>query len=137
MLIALLLARPFIGGFESGFQTVQEYSGFVAPGIVAVFLMGFFWPRTNVAGAFAALLASIALNLVMKFGAPDIPFIIRVWLVFMGCIAASAGASLATAPPAADQPVRLGKIDFGTTSLFNTLAIVVIAILAGLYLLLW
>ena len=42
MLIALLLAQPFLGGFESAFQTIQEYTGFVAPGVVAVFLLGVF-----------------------------------------------------------------------------------------------
>ncbi|WOE75525.1 sodium:solute symporter family transporter [Alterisphingorhabdus coralli] len=137
MLIALLLARPFIGGFESGFQTVQEYSGFVAPGIVIVFLMGFFWKRMNAAGAFTALLASIALNLALKFGAPDIPFIIRVWIVFMGCLALAVVASLATAPPEDGQPVQLGKMQFSTQALFNGLALSVVTLLVGFYIILW
>lgn len=58
MVIALLLARPFIGGFESGFQTVQEYTGFIAPGVVAVFLLGFFDRKTNAVGAFTALIGA-------------------------------------------------------------------------------
>ena len=134
---ALLLAKPFIGGFESGFQTVQEYSGFIAPGVVAVFLLGFFAKRTNAAGAFAALFASIGVNVALKFGAPDVPFIIRIWLVFMTCLAAAIVVSRITPNPAPDRPVDLADIGFGTRATFNVLAVVVTAILVGLYVFLW
>ena len=137
MSVALLLAKPFIGGFESGFQTVQEYSGFVAPGVVAVFLLGFFARRTNAAGAFAALFASIGFNVAMKFGAPDVPFIIRVWIVFLGCVGMGFFFSRITPKPAPDRPVQLGDIAFATNGPFNVMAILVAVILAGLYLLLW
>lgn len=134
---ALILAKPFIGGFESGFQTVQEYTGFIAPGVVAVFLLGFFSKRTNTAGAFAALFGSIAMNVALKFGAPEIPFIIRIWIVFMSCVAAAIFVSRLTPTPAADQPVALNVIAFSTRTLFNVLAIAVVLILVGLYIFLW
>jgi SSS family solute:Na+ symporter len=137
MLIALFLARPFIGGFASGFQTVQEYSGFIAPGIVVVFLLGFFWSRTTAAGAFGALLGSIAFNIMLKFGAPDIPFIIRVWIVFMACMAAAVVLSLMTEKKEEQGAVLLSDIDFKTQPLFNVLAVCVAAILIGLYVFLW
>ena len=63
MLIALFLAIPLLGGGTSIFQTIQEYTGFVAPGIVAVFVLGFFWKRANTAGAFALLISSVILSL--------------------------------------------------------------------------
>lgn len=134
---ALILAKPFIGGFESGFQTVQEYSGFIAPGVVAVFLLGFFAKRTNTAGAFAALFGSIIFNVLLKFGAPDIPFIIRIWIVFMSCLVSAIVVSRMTAPPEPDQPVALGDISFLTRPLFNGLAVAVVLILIGLYIVLW
>lgn len=135
--IALILAKPFIGGFESGFQTVQEYSGFIAPGVVTVFLLGFFVKRINTAGAFAALLGSIGFNVALKFGAPDIPFIIRVWFVFIGCTATAFLVSFITQRPAPERPVALGDIAFGTRAIFNVMAFLVIAILVGLYIFLW
>lgn len=135
--LALVLARPFIGGFESGFQTVQEYTGFIAPGVVAVFLLGFFWSRANGAGAFAMLFASVALNVALKFGAPDTPFIIRIWLVFLGCLAAGALVSLATPRPREDQPVSLGGIDFATRTGFNVAAGVIALLLIGIYVWFW
>lgn len=135
--VALVLAKPFIGGFESGFQTVQEYSGFIAPGVVAVFLLGFFAKRTNTAGAFAALFASIGANVALKIGAPDVPFIIRIWLVFMSCLFAAVIVSRMTPTPSADRPVALADINFGTRATFNVLAVAVVAVLVGLYLFLW
>ncbi len=137
MALALVLAQPFIGGFESGFQTVQEYTGFIAPGIVVVFLLGFFDKRANAAGAFTALIGSVAVNVALKFGAPDVPFIIRIWIVFLLSLVAAAIVSRLTAQPDEERTVKLGDIAFATTALFNTLATITIAILIGLYAALW
>ncbi len=137
MLIALVLARPFIGGFESGFQTVQEYTGFIAPGIVVVFLLGFFDKKMNAVGAFTALLGSLAVNVALKFGMPDVPFIIRIWGVFVLSIIAAMVVSRMTAAPDEERTVKLGDIAFATSTLFNTLAAITIAIFIGLYVILW
>lgn len=135
--LALVLAQPFIGGFESGFQTVQEYSGFIAPGVVVVFLLGFFSKRTNTAGAFAALFGSIGFNIALKYGAPDIPFIIRIWFVFLSCLGAAVLVSRITPKPAADRPLDLNDISFSTRMIFNILAVAVVLILIGLYIFFW
>jgi len=87
MIIAVIAAKPFLGGFESAFQTVQEYTGFIAPGIVAVFLLGMFVQRTNSIGAFTALGVSVIVSLIFKFGAPDFSFVNRIWVVFLLCMA--------------------------------------------------
>ncbi len=137
MAMALWLAQPFQSGFESGFQTVQEYSGFIAPGVVIVFLLGFFDKRANTAGAFTALIGSVLVNLAMKFGAPDVPFIIRIWGVFVVAIIAAIAVSRMTAKPDEERTVTLEDIAFATTPLFNALSILVAAILIGLYAWLW
>ncbi|NCP20088.1 MAG: sodium/solute symporter [Erythrobacter sp.] len=137
MAIALVLARPFIGGFESGFQTVQEYTGYVAPGVVIVFLLGFFDKRTNAAGAYTALIGSVALNLVVNALLPDLPFVVRIWIVFIAGLVAAALVSRITGKPDEEYPVRLGDIAFATSALFNTLAVLVIGILVALYIWLW
>ena len=135
--IALVLARPFIGGFESGFQTVQEYTGFIAPGIVVVFLLGFFDKKANAVGAFTALLGSLAINVILKFATPDIPFIIRIWGVFVVSLIAAAIVSRITAPPEEERTVKLSDIGFATSTLFNGLAAIVVAMLIALYVVLW
>jgi len=137
MVLALLLAQPFLGGFESAFQTVQEYTGFIAPGVVIVFVLGFFDKRANTAGAYTALLGSLALNVILKFGLPDVAFIIRIWIVFLVALVAAIVVSRMTAAPEDERTVKLGDIAFATSALFNTLAAVTIAILIGLYVVLW
>ena len=137
MALALVLARPFLGGFDSAFQTVQEYTGFIAPGIVAVFLLGFFDHKANKMGAFTALIGSVVVNVALKFGMPDAPFIIRIWFVFLGAVVAAAVVSRMTGGPEEGQTVKLSDIGFGTTMLFNTLSLIVIAILIGIYVVLW
>ncbi len=137
MIIALVLARPFLGGLESAFQTVQEYTGYIAPGIVIVFLLGFFDKKANTAGAFTALIGSVVLNLVVNAVFPDLPFVVRIWIVFVVGIIAAALVSRMTGAPDRERTVDLGDIAFGTTALFNGLAMLTVAILAGLYIVLW
>ncbi len=137
MIIGLLAAQPFQQGFESGFQTVQEYTGFIAPGVVGVFLFGFFWKRANAAGAFAILIGSILMNIALKIGAGDMPFVIRVWLVFLGCLAMGAVVSLLTKRPSEDQVIILGDIKFATTKGFKIASIIVVVILIGIYAIFW
>lgn len=137
MTIALVLAQPFLGGMESAFQTIQEYTGFIAPGIVAVFLLGFFWKRTNAFGAFALLISSVALNFAAKFGLPDMPFVLRIWLVFLACLVVGVIASLITPRPREDRPVAVEGIGFATTVSFNISAVIIVAILIGIYVAFW
>jgi len=135
--IALLLAQPFLGGMKSAFQTIQEYTGFIAPGVVALFLLGFFWSRANAAGAFALLLSSLVLSVVAKLGLPELPFVLRIWIVFIACLGVGVFVSLMTSPPEAGRPVALTGLNFKTRSGFNLSALVIAAILAGIYAVFW
>ncbi len=137
MALALVLARPFLGGFESAFQTVQEYTGYIAPGIVIVFVLGFFDKRANTAGAFTALIGSIVMNFALAQLAADMPFVIRIWIVFLVALGAAFVVSRLTPAPDAERTVDLGDIGFATSMLFNTLATITAAILVGLYVILW
>ena len=157
MLIALVLAQPFLGGFESAFQTIQEYTGFVAPGVVAVFLLGLFWKRMNTAGAFALLISSVGLsfffwllaNPVSLGGAGAgllgalgleglaLPFVIRIWLVFLACIVVGAVVSLATGKPATGRPVDLSTVGFSTGPVFNIAGALIIFALVSIYFVFW
>ncbi|QNL19665.1 sodium/sugar symporter [Hyphobacterium sp. CCMP332] len=157
MAIALMLAQPFLGGMESAFQTIQEYTGFIAPGIVAVFLLGFFWKRTNTSGAFALLISSVVLSFLfwlmanpaamggagaglltmLGLEALDLPFVIRIWIVFMACVVIGVGVSLITAKPAEHRPVELGGIRFATEPVFNLASLAIIAVLIAIYGVFW
>jgi len=44
LIIACIMA-PLLGGIDQAFQFIQEYTGIVSPGILAVFILGLFWKR--------------------------------------------------------------------------------------------
>ena len=49
-LLALVVAcvmAPLLGGIDQAFQFIQEYTGVVSPGILAVFILGLFWKKTT------------------------------------------------------------------------------------------
>lgn len=67
-LSALVMAIAFtwkdllgIGG-EGGFTFIQKYTGFISPGVFALFLLGMFWKRTNGTAAVAGLLSGFLLS---------------------------------------------------------------------------
>lgn len=135
--IAVILARPFLGGMASAFQTIQEYTGYIAPGIVAVFLMGMFWKKCNSQGAFGMLIVSVVSNILLKFSIPDTSFVIRIWLVFLTCLIAGYVISLLTREPKPEQVVDLSSIDFESSETFNRLSIAVGVLLAAIYVVFW
>lgn len=137
MVIGLLAAQPFQQGFESGFQTVQEYTGFIAPGVVGVFLFGFFWKKANAAGAFAILLSSVVMNVALKFNAGDMPFVIRVWIVFLACLAVGAIISVLTQRGVSHRAIHLADINFKTRLSFKLVSVVTVAILVAIYVVFW
>ena len=67
MLIAVAVA-PFLGiDKKGGFQYIQEYTGFVSPGVFAMFILGFFWKKTTSNAALFATIGGFLLSIVFKF----------------------------------------------------------------------
>ena len=60
-----------IGG-EGGFQFIQKYTGFISPGILAVFLLGMFWKRTTATAGIVGILAGFALSVFFNNYAPAV-----------------------------------------------------------------
>ncbi len=91
--IALVLS-PFLRNFGQGFEYIQEYTGFISPGILAIFLLGFFWNKATANGALVSALLSIPLSTLFKYQAPDMPFLNRMGTVFWICVAVHVAISL-------------------------------------------
>jgi SSS family solute:Na+ symporter len=74
MLLAIMLTwKDLLGiGGEGGFTYIQKYTGFISPGIVAVFLLGLFWKRTTASAAIAGILAGFALSVFFNNYAPNV-----------------------------------------------------------------
>ena len=136
MVIAVIAAKPLLGNFEQAFQYIQEFTGFFTPGIVAIFMLGLFWSRTTATAALIAAIASAALSLLFKLYWPELPFMDRVGLVFVLCIAIGVFWSLLR-PHAQTGFVDPAGVSFATTQGFNLSAIVVTLILVFFYTVWW
>ena len=84
------LVTPALRSLDQAYQFIQEYVGFISPGVLAIFLLGFFWKRTTAAAAMAGALLTIPISTVLKFlpvwtgGAfPDYPFLDRMTIDFL------------------------------------------------------
>ncbi len=67
MLLAVIIA-PHLGiDKKGGFEFIQEYTGFVSPGIFAMFILGFFWKKTSSNAAMFATIGGFVLSVLFKF----------------------------------------------------------------------
>ncbi|MEO0997538.1 MAG: sodium transporter, partial [Pseudomonadota bacterium] len=137
MVVAVLVARPLLGQFDQAFQYIQEFTGFFTPGVCALFLLGIFWKRTTANGALATALSSAAFSITFKLAWPALPFIDRVGLVFLLCIAAGIGVSLLQKAEAHPNAIAYEDVDTRTTAGFNLAAGVVVLMLIALYATWW
>ncbi|NCI45728.1 sodium/sugar symporter [Sediminibacterium soli] len=107
-LIVAVVIAPFMGiDKKGGFEFIQEYTGFVSPGIFAMFILGFFWKKTTSNAALFATVGGFAFSIFFKFlpsfanlaflqpygfsvpnaeGVYEIPFLDRMGFVFILCI---------------------------------------------------
>jgi len=137
LVIAIIATKPMLGGFDQGFQYIQEYTGFFTPGICVIFLLGMFWERTTAPAALTAAIGSFVLSVALKFGLPEMPFMNRVGVVFLACFATAILMSLMVPKRTAALRVDIKNIDYSTSAGFNVAALIVIAILATLYYTWW
>ena len=144
MLLACLVA-PALRSLDQAYQFIQEYVGFISPGVLAIFLLGFFWKRTTASAALAAALLTIPLSTLLKFlpiwtsGAfPDYPFLDRMSIVFVFLVLLMIIMSLLDRK-SKDQP-RAIEIDtsmFRVSAGFAVGSVLIIGILTALYTVFW
>ncbi len=108
IILSLSLGEKLMGEGKQGFQYIQEYTGFVSPGIFAMFILGFFWKKTSSNAALFAIIGGFLLSILFKFlpviidlsflsssgfskanaaGIFEIPFLDRMAFVFLFSIA--------------------------------------------------
>ena len=83
LLIALFTAQPLLGDLDQAFQFIQEYSGFIYPGIIIVFTLGLFWKRASTIAAIWTAILAIPLGVLLKVTIPEVPFLLRAGYVFI------------------------------------------------------
>ncbi len=137
MVIAVVVAKPLLGELDQAFQYIQEFTGFFTPGIVVIFLFGFFWKKTTANAALAATVGSFVFSTLFYFFWKELPFIDRVGLVFVLCSLLAIVISLIGGGKDQPKAVDLKGIQFTTGSSYNIAALGVVLILIALYAVWW
>ena len=83
LLIALIAVKPLLGGLDQAFQYIQEYSGFIYPGIITVFGLGLLWKRASSTAAVWTAIITIPLGVLFKVCLPDVAFQFRAGYIFI------------------------------------------------------
>lgn len=160
MILGVIIS-PFLGiDKKGGFQFIQEYTGFVSPGIFAMFILGFFWKKASSNAALFATIGGFIFSVFFKFlpkmvdlsslastgfstknadsGLYEIPFLDRMGFVFVICIIGMIFISLADyAKGKQTNGLEIDAKMFKTSNSFAVGALIVCGILVALYSLFW
>lgn len=148
--VALLIAAfiaPLLQNLGQAFQFIQEYTGVVSPGILAVFLLGLFWKQTSNRGAIVGALASIPVAMYFKVAPKgwsessffiDVPFLDQMGYTLLITMLIIALVSKIEHKNKDDiKGIPLVENIFKTSSVFNAGAFALMLILTALYAVFW
>ena len=146
LVIACVMA-PLLGNLDQAFQFIQEYTGIVSPGILAVFLLGLFWKKTTNKGAIVGALASIPIAMYFKVAPKgwstspffvDVPFMDQMGYTLLLTMGVIALVSYVQHKGADDKKgIDITKEMFKTSPIFNIGSFAVLLILTVLYAMFW
>lgn len=137
MAVAVVLA-PQLASLDQVFQYIQEYTGFVSPGVLAIFVLGLFWKKATPNAALISALLSIPLSASFKWILPGMPFIDRMGWVFVISIAFIVIVSLLEAKGKhSEKAIRFDRSVINTDPVFAILAFAILGITAALYVIFW
>ena len=83
LLIALVAVEPLLGGLDQAFQYIQEYSGFIYPGIIVVFGLGLLWKRASSTAAVWTAILTLPMGVLFKILLPNVAFQFRAGYIFI------------------------------------------------------
>jgi solute:Na+ symporter, SSS family len=83
LVIAAIAVEPLLGGLDQAFQYIQEYSGFIYPGIIVVFGLGLLWKRASSRAAVWTAIITIPLGVLFKIFLGGVPFQLRAGYIFI------------------------------------------------------
>ncbi|MEO8582477.1 MAG: sodium/solute symporter [Flavitalea sp.] len=165
MIIAITLTwKDALGiGGEGGFTFIQKYTGFISPGVFAMFILGMFWKRTTGAAAIAGVITGFVLSVLFNVYAPEwfghqtflytsyettemiagvatrvwrIPFLICMGLSFFFTVSIMVIMSL-WGPKINSKAFELDKTMFRLSPSSITLIMVILIVLSLLYIRFW
>ena len=161
MIVALVFTwKDLLGiGGEGGFTFIQKYTGFISPGVFAMFILGMFWKRTTGAAAIAGVVTGFVLSIFFNNYAPAvmghetwlytayrtfeggaevwrIPFLINMGWSFFFTMLVMVGMSMA-GPKVNPKAFELDAEMFKLTPRTTALIVVTLILVTMLYLKFW
>ena len=159
MLIAVIIA-PLLGiDKKGGFQYIQEYTGFVSPGVFAMFILGFFWKNATSSAALFATVGGFIMSIVFKFlpnfadlsflassgfakaneaGVYEIPFLDRMGFVFvLAMIGMILISKYEVSRGVKTNGLEIDRSMFKVSNGFAVGALMILGTLAALYTIFW
>jgi SSS family solute:Na+ symporter len=159
VLLSMIIGDALMGEGKQGFQYIQEYTGFVSPGIFAMFILGFFWKKTTSNAALFATIGGFVFSVILKFlpqwvdlsplyqygwavigssGVYEIPFLDRMAVVFVVCVIGMYFISMydnkrGIVPKGLEIDASMFKVSTG----FGVGALIIVAMLVAFYSAYW
>lgn len=147
VVIAMVIAgivTPALKSLDQAYQFIQEYVGFISPGVLAIFLLGFFWKRTTAPAAMAGALLTIPISTVLKFlpvwtggSFPDFAFLNRMVITFVAIAALMIVMSLANPKKEGEHEIEVDSSMFKITPGFAVGSVIISGVLIALYTVFW
>lgn len=139
-LVALIIAgcvAPMLSNLDQAFQYIQEFTGFVSPGALAIFLAGFFYKKATANGALAAAIGTFVFSLGFKLLFPAMPFLDRMGYVFLLCCAVIVAFAMGQNKSSDQAKTTYSEGIFKTSAIFKIGALAIVAILGYIYYIWW
>lgn len=137
-LVIAIFVAPMLGAINQAFQFIQEYTGLVSPGILAVFMTGLFFKKTTSLGATVGVIASIPIALLLKFLPLQMPFLDQMMYTFILSVATIVFVSLSSSEVDDDpKGIVLTKKTFATSNAFKIGSYLILLVTAAIYCLFW
>jgi SSS family solute:Na+ symporter len=159
VVLSLIVGEALMGEGKQGFQYIQEYSGFVSPGIFAMFILGFFWKKTTSNAALFATIGGFIVSVILKFlpqwvdlsplydfgfaiansnGVYEIPFMDRMLIVFIVCVIGMYIISMyETKRGVVAKGLEVDASMFKVSTSFAVGALIIVVLLVALYSAFW
>lgn len=136
MLVAVAVA-PVLRSFGQIFNFIQDFTGLISPGVLAIFMMGFFWRGNTSAAALTAAVLTIPLGIGIEKMVPDMPFMNRMGWVFLALITIQFLISMTDKNRNKQRGLEIEVDDFKVSNAFAVGAVLVCGILSALYYIFW
>jgi len=131
LVIATLIAPQF-ASLDQVYPIIQEYTGFIYPGIFLIFFLGMFWRHATAKAALWTAIFTLPVAFGMKFLISDMPFIVRIGYVFIVLAILFVGLSLRekkhrVEAPELGEDIKKKDMRFGTIMIAISVLVGIVA----------